>query len=241
MKTVKIILADGVSPRTANVEMSNAETHIAARDRFANEAEILLAYADSEAVIDRTPIAWKWNDPIESARFIFDRDEYDEIKHVDENLLVGIEVCEASFNFAMRHNDNPRGSWAGDYIVTAKDVNHAKRIMNVLSGSDDAWDESGFDPESFDYDEKHLRDHLWVQVVNVTNKPYLVKVVVWAGTIQKKFFVDSYSKAMEIVDTHHNNSHDPQFYDSEENALVDTGFGLCTESEAAKPSPTLTV
>ncbi|MFK5283153.1 hypothetical protein ACI3PL_26640, partial [Lacticaseibacillus paracasei] len=70
--------------------------------------------------------------------------------------------------FALRHNDNPQGNWAGDYIVSAQDVEQAKRIMNTLSGSDDAWDESGFEPESFEYDEQHLRDHLWVQAVEVT-------------------------------------------------------------------------
>lgn len=68
-----------------------------------------------------------------------------------------------------------------------------------------------------------------------------IKIVVWAGTIQKEFFADSYAEAKAIVDKHHNNSYDPQFYDSEGNTLVDTGFGLCTEEEAAKSSPTLTV
>ena len=72
---IEIIVAEGSAPRTRNVEMATAMTHVAARDRLAAEAEILLAYSESEACQTRDPIGWKWNDPVDDWRFIFDEDE----------------------------------------------------------------------------------------------------------------------------------------------------------------------
>jgi hypothetical protein len=67
--------------------------------------------------------------------------------------------------FALRHNDAPQGQWSGDYIVLASDLDAAKRIMNSVSRDDDAWDESGFDPESFEVDGHHLQKHGWAEAV----------------------------------------------------------------------------
>jgi hypothetical protein len=53
---IKLIASEGSSLRTANVERSNAETHIAANDRFANEARCLLAWEADDS--EREPIAW---------------------------------------------------------------------------------------------------------------------------------------------------------------------------------------
>jgi hypothetical protein len=90
--TITIISADGSATRTANVEMSNAQTHIAARDRYHNEAEILLAYDADETLVDRDPIAFKFNDPIEPARFLFDESEVAEIEQEDPSLIERIVV-----------------------------------------------------------------------------------------------------------------------------------------------------
>ena len=90
--TIKIINAEGCGTRTSNVEMSNAQTHIAARDRFAKEAEILLAYDADDSLADRDPIAWKYNDPTEDARFLFDESEVAEIEREDANLIERISV-----------------------------------------------------------------------------------------------------------------------------------------------------
>lgn len=86
--TIKIINSDGCATRTSNVQMSNADTHIKARDRFASEAEILLAYN----TVDRDPIAWKYSDPTEDGRFIFDEAEIAEIEREDTSLIERIEV-----------------------------------------------------------------------------------------------------------------------------------------------------
>lgn len=53
---IKLIAAEGSSLRTANVERSDAETHIRANDRFADEARCLLAWESDET--EREPIAW---------------------------------------------------------------------------------------------------------------------------------------------------------------------------------------
>ena len=54
--TIKLISEDGSDLRTGNVERSNAETHIRANDRFANEAKCLLAWAEDDS--ERDPIGW---------------------------------------------------------------------------------------------------------------------------------------------------------------------------------------
>ena len=76
---ITIITAEGSAPRTRQVELSTAATHIAARDRLAGEAEILLAYSESEDCQTRDPIGWKWNDPVDDWRFVFDEDELAEL------------------------------------------------------------------------------------------------------------------------------------------------------------------
>lgn len=90
--TIKIINADGSATRTANVEMGNAQTHIAAHDRYRNEAEILLAYDADESLADRDPIAWKYNDPTENARFLFAESEVAEIEQEDPSLVERLAV-----------------------------------------------------------------------------------------------------------------------------------------------------
>lgn len=90
--TVKIINADGRTTRTSNVEMMHAETHIKARDSLANESEILLAYIADESLAERDPIAWKYNDPTEDARFLFTEAKADEIAREDPSLIERIEV-----------------------------------------------------------------------------------------------------------------------------------------------------
>ena len=76
---IEIYVAEGSAPRTRNVEMATAATHIAAGDRFAGEAEILMAYSESEDCQTRDPIGWKWNDPVDDWRFVFDEDELAEL------------------------------------------------------------------------------------------------------------------------------------------------------------------
>lgn len=89
---ITIINAEGCATRTANVEMHNASTHIAAGDRLANEATILLAYDEDESLCDRNPIAWKYNDPIEDARFLFNESEVAAIEAEDPSLIERISV-----------------------------------------------------------------------------------------------------------------------------------------------------
>lgn len=90
--TIKIINSDGCCSRTDNVEMSDAQTHIAACDQWSVEAEILLAYASHSASADCDPIAWKWADPTEDARFIYTEEEVEEIEREDPSLIERVEV-----------------------------------------------------------------------------------------------------------------------------------------------------
>jgi len=89
---ITIINADGCDTKTSRVELSNAPLHIAARDRFHNEAEILLAYDADESLADRDPIAFKYNDPTEDARFLFDESEVAEIEAVAPNLIERLKI-----------------------------------------------------------------------------------------------------------------------------------------------------
>ena len=76
---ITIVVEDGSAPRTRQVELSTAPLHIAAGDRFAGEAEILMAYSESEDCQTRDPVGFKWNDPVDDWRFIFDEDELAEL------------------------------------------------------------------------------------------------------------------------------------------------------------------
>ena len=87
---ITIIIEDGVALRTANVTLANAQTHIAANDRLADEAQILLAIANDER--DDMPVAWKYCDETEDARLIYDRSEALEIAAIDPSLIEWIEV-----------------------------------------------------------------------------------------------------------------------------------------------------
>lgn len=73
-----------------------------------------------------------------------------------------------------------------------------------------------------------------------TNENWNVKVTVWNGTRQQEHFATGYAEAMKIVEKYHSNAYSPRFEDRDGNDLVDCGSGLCTEEEAAKPSPTMT-
>jgi hypothetical protein len=94
--TIKIINANGSDTRTSNVDLSDAQAHIDARDRFATEAGILLAYVADASLADRDPIAWKYNDPTEDARFLFDESEIAEIEREDASLIVRITVTRVA-------------------------------------------------------------------------------------------------------------------------------------------------
>jgi hypothetical protein len=88
---ITIINEDGVDTRTDNVELACAASHIAARDDRAHEAVVLLAYT-AIGELARDPIAWKWNDPIEDARFLFDESEVSEIIAEDPRLVTRVTV-----------------------------------------------------------------------------------------------------------------------------------------------------
>jgi hypothetical protein len=95
--TIKIITADGCSPRTANVTLADASTHVAARDQFAAEAMILLAYAECDDVAECDPLAWKFSDPIEGSKseFVFSEKEISDIEHEDAGMIMRIDVVDA--------------------------------------------------------------------------------------------------------------------------------------------------
>ena len=90
MTTVELIIADGCAIRTKHVELCNAATHIAANDRLATEARILEAIAASDTDTDSVPVAYKFADPIEGARLIYDESEVAEIERIDPSLIVRI-------------------------------------------------------------------------------------------------------------------------------------------------------
>ena len=72
---IEIIAEEGSAPRTRRVELATAATHVAAGDRLAAEAEILMAYSESEDCQRRDPCGFKWNDPVDGWRFVFDAAE----------------------------------------------------------------------------------------------------------------------------------------------------------------------
>ena len=76
---IEIITAEGSAPRTRQVELSTAMTHVAAKDRLAGEAEILVAYFESEDCETRDPCGYLLEDKIFDGRFIFDEDELAEL------------------------------------------------------------------------------------------------------------------------------------------------------------------
>lgn len=89
---ITIINEFGSATRTANVEAADAETHIAARDRLASEAEILRAYDADDSLADRDPLAWKYADPTEDGRFLFTEEDVAAIEHEDPSLIERIVV-----------------------------------------------------------------------------------------------------------------------------------------------------
>jgi len=40
----------------------------------------------------KKPLAWKWNDPVEGARWIFDLEDMEEIKRQDSGLIVPVKA-----------------------------------------------------------------------------------------------------------------------------------------------------
>ena len=93
MSAITIIVSEGSDPRTRRVELCNAETHIAAGDRLAGEAEILVAYSECEECKTKDPIAWKWNDPTEDARFVFDVEDLADLDR-EGALVERIKIVE---------------------------------------------------------------------------------------------------------------------------------------------------
>jgi len=89
---MKIINSPGQQSRSENVEASNIDTHIAAHDRWSAEARILRAYINDPQLVDADPVAWKWADPTEDARFLFDEGEATEIERIHPSLIVRITV-----------------------------------------------------------------------------------------------------------------------------------------------------
>ncbi len=55
--TITIQQEDGCTPFTENVRLENATTHIAANDRLATEAKVLLAYNEMDDELDG-PAYW---------------------------------------------------------------------------------------------------------------------------------------------------------------------------------------
>ena len=90
--TITIINTDGMESHTTRVKFENAEQHIKACDQLADEAAILLAYIADYTLADRSPIAWKYADPTEDGRFVFDESEVAEIARQDPGLIERIEV-----------------------------------------------------------------------------------------------------------------------------------------------------
>ena len=88
---IEIIAEEGSAPRTRNVEMATAANHIIAGDQLAGEAEILLAFAECADCEDDDPVGFKWNDPTEDARFIFDTDELEALE-AEGALVVAVRV-----------------------------------------------------------------------------------------------------------------------------------------------------
>ena len=62
-----------------------------------------------------------------------------------------------------------------------------------------------------------------------TSKAWTIRVVVWAGTVQREFFTATHVGAMAIVDRHHRNAYDPKFYDRDGTQLHDLGCTLVAE------------
>lgn len=93
MSTIKIINSEGET-RTEHVELCNAETHVAARDKWKYEAQILLDYHRDESLAESTrdPIAFKYEDPIEGQRWVFDETDLAEIEGQDPSLIQRVEV-----------------------------------------------------------------------------------------------------------------------------------------------------
>ena len=54
----------------------------------------------------KKPIAWKWNDPVEEARWIFDLEDLEEIKRQDPGLIVPVKagICSRCRCIAIDYN-----------------------------------------------------------------------------------------------------------------------------------------
>jgi len=92
MKQLIIIHEDGCAPRTDNITLANADTHIAARDRYADEAAILKAYHHEAS---GEPLAWKRPQLKDgSGRFLYSESKVSEIEAADPSLIVRITVVE---------------------------------------------------------------------------------------------------------------------------------------------------
>lgn len=81
---------EGQPPYTKNVFFENIQTHITANDFKATEALILQEYHKLETEDD--PIAFKFQDPTEGFRFIYDEVELAEIKRIDPGLIEEIQI-----------------------------------------------------------------------------------------------------------------------------------------------------
>ena len=88
---IEIITAEGSAPRTRQVELATAMTHVAARDRLAAEAEILVSYFESEDCETRDPCGYLLEDKIFDGRFLFTEDE---VRELDEAgaAVVGVRI-----------------------------------------------------------------------------------------------------------------------------------------------------
>jgi hypothetical protein len=92
MKSLTINHPEGGTPYTLNVSLADAATHVAARDKFADEANILLAYDRAEGGPCENPVAYKYADPMEDARLIYGHGEVDAIRAEDPGLIVELEI-----------------------------------------------------------------------------------------------------------------------------------------------------
>lgn len=84
--SITIHWTEGSAPHTDHVPAANVVTHIAAGDHLATEAMILQACMHAP----ERPVAWKFTDPTEEARLIYDDDEAWAVIDEDPSLIVWI-------------------------------------------------------------------------------------------------------------------------------------------------------
>ncbi|QDV66170.1 hypothetical protein [Crateriforma conspicua] len=80
---------------TDHVNMAGIHQEIDGRGDYSHEAVILSEFSKLDPGTPE-PIAWKWTDPTENGRFVFDESDVAEIAREDPNLLVRVYIVDAS-------------------------------------------------------------------------------------------------------------------------------------------------